>query len=72
MKLISDINNKNLINLLIISHLHNSKRLKQGCFDYLAKNLDIVVKQKRKLNYLEINYPNLLAEAFRLLYLNDV
>ena len=71
-KLISEINNKNLVNLIIISHLHSSTRLKQSCFDYLAKNLDIIVKQKKKLNYLEIYYPNLLAEAFRVLYLKDI
>ena len=72
MKLITEINNKNLVHLLIISHLYNSNRLKQSCFSYLAKNLDIIVKQKKNLSYLEAHYPNLLAEAFRVLYLKDI
>jgi hypothetical protein len=71
LKLVTEINSKNLINFLIISHLYNSTKLKQCCFNYLTKNFDIIVKQKKKLEYLEIYYPNLLAEAFRVLYLKD-
>lgn len=67
-KLIRLINHQNLIQLLILAYLHNSSKLKQKCFSYLAKNVRDIIKQKN-WTYLEDNYPSLLAEAFRMFYM---
>ena len=66
-KLIKLISSDSCIELLIVSYMHNSVRLKLNCFKYLACNLNSIVTQPN-WSFLEKNYPSLLAEAFRILY----
>ena len=66
-KLIKLISSDSCIELLIVSYMHNSVRLKLNCFKHLACNLNSIVTQPN-WSLLEKNYPSLLAEAFRILY----
>jgi hypothetical protein len=58
------------VELLILSFLHNSTKLKQECLDYLSKNISSIITQANWI-HLEKHYPSLLAEAFRFLYLRQ-
>jgi len=55
------------VELLILAYLHSSARLKQRCFGVLAADVAVVIAQA-EWTFLESNYPDLLAEAFRTLY----
>lgn len=69
--LIKLINCDTTVELLILAYLHNSLDLKKMCFNYLAKNVSIIIEQPSWL-HLEKNYPALLAEAFRVLYFKQI
>lgn len=58
------------VELLILGYMHNSNKLKRKCFKSLAENLPLIISQPA-WNHLEKNYPALLAEAFRVLYLKQ-
>lgn len=64
------INEDNTIELLVVSYLHNSVKLKKKCFKYLAENVTKVIK-KPNWEHLEKNYPGLLAEAFKVLFYKE-
>ena len=55
------------VELLILSFLHNSTKVKQKCLEFLSKNLSSIITQANWI-HLEKHYPSLLAEAFRYLY----
>lgn len=57
-----------IVELLIVSHLHNSVRLKRKCFEFLIRNMTKVVTHPTWVN-LEKNFPNIIAETFRVLCL---
>lgn len=61
------INVENTVELLILAYMHDSSRLKRVCYHFLARHVSSIITQPSWL-YLEKNYPNLLAEAFRVLY----
>ena len=67
LELIKLINCDTTVELLILSYLHNSIKLKKQCFNYLTQNVSLIIAQSSWM-HLERNYPTLLAEAFRVLY----
>ena len=66
-KLLKHVNVENTIELLILSYLHNSSRLKWQCFKCLTENVTCIISQPG-WSHVERNYPGLLAESFRVLY----
>lgn len=66
-QLIKFIDKDNTVELLVISYLHNSLKLKKKCFGFLAENVSSVISQP-SWALLEKSYPGLLAESFRALY----
>ena len=66
-QLIKMVSVETCVELLILSFLHNSMKLKQKCFDFLSGNASNIIQQASWI-HLEKNYPILLAEAFRYLY----
>ncbi len=55
------------VELLILSFLHNSTKVKQKCLEFLSKNVSNIITQANWI-HLEKHYPSLLAEAFRFLF----
>ena len=69
-RLLKLVNVETTVELLILSYLHNSNKLKQKCFEFLTDNVANIIAQPGWV-HLERNYPPLLAEAFRVLYLKQ-
>ncbi|CAF0730443.1 unnamed protein product [Brachionus calyciflorus] len=66
-QLIKLINVDNTVELLVVSYLHNSSKLKKKCFNSLAENISSIISQP-SWTQLEKDYPALLSESFRVLY----
>lgn len=66
-KLLKHVTVETTIELLILSYLHSSSRLKLQCFQCLTENVTCIISQS-SWSHVERNYPGLLAEAFRVLY----
>ena len=69
-QLLKLVNAETTVELLILSYLHNSNKLKRKCFEFLTDNVASIIAQPDWV-HLERNYPSLLAEAFRVLYLKQ-
>jgi hypothetical protein len=65
------INSDTLVELLVLSYLHGSSKLKRKCLDFLSENLSKVLGQPAWA-HMEKFYPALLAEVFRTLYFKQI
>jgi hypothetical protein len=70
-QLLGMINSETLVELLVLSYLHGSSKLKRKCLDYLSENLSKVLDQPA-WSHMEKFYPALLAEVFRTLYFRQI
>jgi hypothetical protein len=67
-ELVKSIELETVVELLILSHLHDAFKLKRKCFQFLIQKMSKVVQHSSWIQ-LENNYPNLIAETFKILCL---